>query len=1594
MASCNSRTSEVPFPKNDSVHPQPVAMPLKWGAPKKLEWVTVRADGIKPVTKKLDLETLPYTEYDSTGFHPIPSPPEIRKFDISSFGDTTLDLEKVPAVPLTFKTSVLRPPVLTKAATLVRDASSPIDISDIGLAQGLPDKKIFSVLKDRDGLMWIGTDKGLYCYDGEYMRSYGNIAVEIAGLLQDKKGRIWYISPAGIGVIDLEKGTKSVSAAITLFRNSVYRIIEDHRGLIWVPMVTGGFLAVVDPEAETVKLLDQKNGLSGSNKIGSRKGAVIEDRNHNIWIGTNVGIDIYNPTQNKLQHLTFAVKPLADTIQAFTLDKEGKVWASFRNSGVYQIDLEKSTVKIYGPNQGLAHPNTYKLLYDRKDRLWVATNQGLYILDTRTDQVKYCGPEDGLPVDFTLDCVVDARNRVWVATFANGLTVIDNDAELIHPLGVYSLSCSLEDSRNRIWIGAGGSRKAIQILDLQRKRILQLDKTNGLADDFIQTFLEVDGKIWVATNGGFEIIDPVSKTIEHIGKKEGLSNDQIYGLHKDTRGNVWFVGPTLGIDLMDSARKTIRHAGVKQGLSAEAIIDIRSDLDGNIWLATQNRGVDVIDISKGTVQNLSQGPGLTDTCNRILIPDKQGRMWVGTDKGVYIVDKAKGTLQVVSTSEGLCNDYVTSLLPYKDVVVVSTKSKASIITPPDPTNSTANWKVTTLAGSEGLSNISQTWASNLVTRGGKFLWVDPGVTYINEIKDEAPSNATTHIVGISVLNEQQSFTNNYKVNEKDTIWTADSFYVKGQDPMESSVARRFDLKWDSVAGPYSLPVNLKLPHDRNFLQFRFAQANIGRSESTLYSYILEGVDKKWSEFTSTGITDNYINIGPGQYTFKVRSKDVDGRWGKPASFSFTILPPWWQTWWMYLVYALAIAGAIFEYNRYRSKALTKENRILEEKVAARTLEVKQQAEELTTINQISQALVSQADLHDLIQLVGNQLRDLFKANIVYIALLDKKTKVINFPYQFGDNMAPLKLGEGLTSKIILSGQPLLINKNVEEERVVLGVNRVGMAAASYLGVPIPVADEIIGVLSIQSTQNENSFEEKDKNLLTTIAANVGVAIRKARLFEEVKQANTEADLARKTAEQANAAKSAFLSTVSHELRTPLTSVLGFAKITKKRLEEKIFPITDQSDPKTVKTIEQISSNLGVVIAEGERLTTLINDVLDLAKIEAGKMEWNMEEVFLPDIVDRAIAATSALFDQKSLILEKQVEVDLPIISGDRDKLIQVVVNLLSNAVKFTKEGNVNVRVFKRDGGIVVGITDTGIGIAPEDHDKVFEQFKQVGDTLTDKPKGTGLGLPICKEIVERHGGTIWLESEFGKGSTFYFMLPGLKAEGQPVKHMHLEGLLRRLKERVEVSQPIVKNNNATILIVDDDDGIRSLLRQELGEVGYTIEEAANGKEAVSKIRTLRPDLVILDVMMPEMNGFDVAAILKNDPLTMDIPIIILSIVQDKSRGFRIGVDRYLTKPIDTNLLFTEIGDLLEQGKSKKKVMVVDEDSVTVRTLTDVLQAKGYQVVESDGNEMVATAIANQPDIIILNSAISEKHEIVQTLRFEKGLENVLFLIYQ
>ena len=236
-------------------------------------------------------------------------------------------------------------------------------------------------------------------------------------------------------------------------------------------------------------------------------------------------------------------------------------------------------------------------------------------------------------------------------------------------------------------------------------------------------------------------------------------------------------------------------------------------------------------------------------------------------------------------------------------------------------------------------------------------------------------------------------------------------------------------------------------------------------------------------------------------------------------------------------------------------------------------------------------------------------------------------------------------------------------------------------------------------------------------------------------------------------------KTEFISTVAHELRTPLTSILGFTKIIKKRFAEAVLPKCNIADKQINKATAQISEDLDIIIVENQRLTSLINDVLDIAKMEAGKTEWKMEPLRVPDIVERAVSSMSAIINQKGLTLIKDMGSDQPEVFGDRDRLIQVIINLLSNAVKFTHYGSITCRAHKLDSEIKISVIDTGIGLSEEDRPKVFEKFKQIGDTLTDKPPGTGLGLSICKHIVEYHGGKIWVESALGTGSTFSFTLP-------------------------------------------------------------------------------------------------------------------------------------------------------------------------------------------------------------------------------------------
>jgi len=239
-----------------------------------------------------------------------------------------------------------------------------------------------------------------------------------------------------------------------------------------------------------------------------------------------------------------------------------------------------------------------------------------------------------------------------------------------------------------------------------------------------------------------------------------------------------------------------------------------------------------------------------------------------------------------------------------------------------------------------------------------------------------------------------------------------------------------------------------------------------------------------------------------------------------------------------------------------------------------------------------------------------------------------------------------------------------------------------------------------------------------------------------------------------------------VANASHELRTPLTHIYGFAKGCMKDLNQYVFPNVQAPDRRTMRALDEVTESMEIIVDEGERMANLIQDMLDLAKIEAGKLEWDMRPLSVIELMERATATSAYLFEEKNLELTKDYASGLPEVVGDWDSLIRVMLNLISNAVKFTEQGSVTCRARQRNGEIIVSVIDTGIGIAAVDHARVFEKYAQAGDPHTGRSKGTGLGLPISKQIVENHGGRIWLESKLGEGSTFSFTLPVPPSAGQ------------------------------------------------------------------------------------------------------------------------------------------------------------------------------------------------------------------------------------
>ena len=472
------------------------------------------------------------------------------------------------------------------------------------------------------------------------------------------------------------------------------------------------------------------------------------------------------------------------------------------------------------------------------------------------------------------------------------------------------------------------------------------------------------------------------------------------------------------------------------------------------------------------------------------------------------------------------------------------------------------------------------------------------------------------------------------------------------------------------------------------------------------------------------------------------------------------------------------------------------------------------------------------------------------------------------------------------------------------------------------------------------------------------------------LEEKVSQRTSELQAANQELARANKLKSEFLANVSHELRTPLSAIIGFSQILLDGIDG---PVNEEQQ----QDISQVNKS-------GQSLLALINQILDLSKIEAGKMELSLERVDLPALISSVLDSISPLAQAKGLQIDTRFAPGLPALEADAGRLKQIVINLLSNAVKFTERGHIEILAQPSGRMVRIAVKDTGIGISAESQKVIFEEFVQGDGSSTRRHGGTGLGLSIVRRLVEMHGGAITVLSEPGLGSTFTFTVPAW-ASGQAA----LGATQRRPLRRPNQGLP-----GAAILVVDDDPSVRQLISRHLEQEGWKTVQASNAADALQLAREIRPMLITLDIMMPDASGWWVLEKLKEDPLTAGIPVLVVTIVEDQRLVFALGASDYLGKPYDRGALIAKIHRLLP-SLDGKRVLVVDDDPEARTMLAKILTEERAEVIgAAGGDEAMAMIAQSSPDLVLLDLMMPgmSGFEMVARLRAQPAAAGIPVMI--
>ncbi|GAB3074077.1 hypothetical protein GCM10027053_44680 [Intrasporangium mesophilum] len=498
----------------------------------------------------------------------------------------------------------------------------------------------------------------------------------------------------------------------------------------------------------------------------------------------------------------------------------------------------------------------------------------------------------------------------------------------------------------------------------------------------------------------------------------------------------------------------------------------------------------------------------------------------------------------------------------------------------------------------------------------------------------------------------------------------------------------------------------------------------------------------------------------------------------------------------------------------------------------------------------------------------------------------------------------------------------------------------GSGWKSLVAIPLTRPDRVVGALVVRRKRT-GSFSGETCDLLAAFGSQSAVALTNARLYQQLEQQSVE--LA-----EASKHKSEFLASMSHELRTPLNAVIGFSEV----LLERMFGDLNERQEDYLKDIH----------AAGHHLLALLGDILDLSKIEAGRMELDVTTFPILDILGQALSLVRERATVHGIQLTLDTADGLGSVRADELRLKQVIVNLLSNAVKFTPDGgSVTVRAVRNAGDITVTVTDTGIGIEREDQSRIFDSFQQGGRSASTA-EGTGLGLTLSKRIVELHGGTLWVRSIPGEGSTFGLTIP--------------QAIHEPSSQDASWMADDPSHTGPTVVVIEDDPRSAELVELHLRAAGLHAVSVGTGEAGLEAVRRLGPAAVVLDIHLPGMTGWEVLDVLKADATTAAVPVVVVSVEPERGRGFALGASEYLVKPVRGEHLLAAVSRALTQSRAPalsasvpegRSVVVVDDDPLALKLVRSTLEPLGWTVHTCSGGLDAADLVrAIAPSVVIMD----------------------------